>query len=537
MLRRAAWKSIFAVFLVLWVSADAPCAGNLPKDPLRERTEEIDKIFGKGGASAAKGILPYLKDRELGVRSYAMKRLVDLGPAAVDPLVGALEDEEVRWLACGALINIGNESVGKTVLALKHKNPAVRSNALFILKQLDARSAVSSVRAALSDPDPSVQVQAVQAVAQFGGEDNLRLVMGKVDSLFPSVRDAAMESLPKFGEAAIPVLASSLAYGSVEVRVGAVRALGTIGTRDAIAYVGKGLSDPSPMVRYYACLALGEKGDPAVLEDLGRLFNDPDPDVREAANDAFARMPEAGSGTLFRFLREGSSLQKIGAATAVRKARYRPAVPLLLEAMRDRVTEVKVSAVAALIALSDPSSVEGLVGGLKDPGIRWICVIALRQFGDTNLVPLLRRSDDQEIDHWKQLILEGMGDRVLAGCLDALKKEEDVGVRISSLCTLKQVKDTRAILPVIRLLGDEKIGTIAGFVLSQMGDAAVGPLLFALRDENPSIRARAATALGEIGCASGAKPLRPLLADPDLQVRKAAEEAIRKIGGGSPPVN
>lgn len=498
---------------------------------------EIDEHFVKGGAAAAEGILPYLKNREAGVRAHAMKRLVDLGPAAVDALLGALEDEEIRWLVCGTLVNIGDESVAKTTLALKHKNPLVRGNAIFILRQLDARSAVVSIQAALSDPVPSVQVHAIQALAQFGGEGNLRLVMGKADSVVPSVRDAAMESLPKFGEGAVPLLASSLTYGSSEVRMGAIRALGAIGTGEALRYVRKGLSDPLPQARYYAIQILGEKEDPSMLEVIGGYFDDPDPDVREAAEDAFARIPDAGSGILLRFLREGNALQKIGAAAAVRKAGYRPALPQLLETMRGPGAEVKVAAVAALMALSEPSSVEKLVEGLKDPEVRWICVIALKQFGDTNLRPLLKKSGDPETDHWKEVVLEGMGDRVLAGCLDTLKrKEEDVGIRIASICTLKQVKDTRAVIPLVELLGDEKLGYVAGFVLSRMGDAAVEPLLFSLKNENPSVRARAAAALGDLGCGDGSGPLRPLLADSDLQVRKAAEDAIRKLES-KPPVS
>ena len=501
------------------------------EDAQQEKAQAIDRLFDKGGTEAAKGILPFLKDRELVVRSHAMKRLVDLGPASVDALIGALDSEQMRWLASGALINIGNESVRKTVLALKHKNPVVRRNALFILRQLDARAAAPSIQAALNDTDPSVQIQAIQTVAQFGSEGGLRLIMAKVDSTYPSVRDAAIESLPKFGEGATAALTSLLSYGNVDVRVGAIRALGAMGTKEALLYLRKILSDPSPLVRYYACLTLGETGDPSILEDVASYLDDKDPNVREAATEAFARMPDAGRPILFRLLRDGNPLQKIGAATSIRKCKYRAAMPILLEVLRDPSPDVRISAVAALMTIADPASVEGLVNGLRDPEIRWICIMALRQFGDANLRPLLRRSNDPELDYWKQYVLEGMGDRVLEGCLETLKKEEDIGTRIASLCTMRQIKDTRAIYPLIRLLADERVGYVASFVLSQMGEVVVEPLLLSLQDENPAVRARAAVALGEIGFTRVVRPLRDLLADKDPQVRKAAEEAIRKIGG------
>ena len=75
-----------------------------------ERMVAIDTLFRQGGEEGAKGIAAFLRDRDLGVRSHAMKRLVDLGEASVGTLIGLLADEEVRWLASGALINIGERN-------------------------------------------------------------------------------------------------------------------------------------------------------------------------------------------------------------------------------------------------------------------------------------------------------------------------------------------------------------------------------------------------------------------------------------------
>jgi HEAT repeat protein len=499
------------------------------KTQVQGRVEMIDSLYYRGNESGAQGIVTYLKDRDLRVRSYAMKRLVDLGGVAVDTLIESLADEEVRWLVSGALINIGDESIQKVVLALKHRNASVRRNALFILRQLDARAAAPSIQKALSDPDSSVQVQAIHTVAHFGGKGALRLIMKKVDSRNIAVRDAAIEVLPMFGEEAIPALNTLLSYGNPEVRASAVQAFGAMGTKQSLLFVKKTLSDPSPTVRYYACLTLGDTGDPSVLPDVALYFDDSDPNVREAASEVFARMPQAAKPHLIRFLREGNTLQKISAATAVRKARFRPCNSALLDAIRDSSREVRVASVAALMVIADPASVEGLVNGLGDPDIRWICIMALRQFGDKNIRPLLRRTNDPELDYWKQYVLEGMGEKVLEGCLDALEKERDIGTRIATLCTMKQIKDTRAIYPIIRLMGDDKLGYVASFVLSQMGEVAVEPLLLTLEDENPVIRARAASALGEIGLERVMLPLRRLETDEDPEVRLAAERAIQKI--------
>gem|GEM_PF-1368847 len=527
------------VFVLLVLLAAAPCEaaeqGAAPRDEARERVAAVEAAFREGGAQGARRIAVFLRDRDLGVRSHAMKRLVDLGAAAVDPLIEALADEQVRWLASGALINIGREAVEPVVRALKHGDPAVRRNAVFILRQLDARQASPAIRAALSDPDPSVRIQAIQTVAQFGGEKALELVLAQADSPVSAVRDAAVEALARFGKEALPALASMLSYGNADTRAAVIRALGSTGLKEAREPLRRALSDPSPLVRYYVCQMLGETEDPWVLEDLAGRFDDPDASVREAAAEAFARMAEAGRPLLFRLLREGNPLQKITAAAAARRARFRPAVPLLVEALRDPSGDVRVAAAAALMTIADPASVEALVNGLRDETVRWLCILALRQFGDRNLGPLLRRTGDPELDYWKQYVLEGMGDRVLEGCLETLRKEEDLSTRIASLCTLRQIKDARAVYPLIRLMADERLGYVACFVVAQMGEAAVEPLLLSLADDNPVIRARAATALGEIGFSRVVRPLQDLLADRDPEVRRAAEQAIRKIGGSAGP--
>lgn len=534
-------KSVIAPLLsasVLFLSV--PAFASLAPDDAgflnpQARMAKVDQHASAGGEEGALAILPYLRDPDPDIRTHAQSRLVALGKSAVDPLLSIVGQEETRWLVSGALINIGSQAVPATTRALENESPAVRRNALFILRQLEAREALPAIRKALSDPDLSVQMQALQSVAQFGGEEGLQAVLTKVDSDRPTVRDTAVSVLPRFGPEGVAALTSLLAYGNPDVRAAAMREVGMIGTIEMRPFLRKGIEDPSPSVRFYAIEALGETNDPLVLPDVATRFDDPDPGVREAASEAVSRMASSAQTLLFRYLREGNALQKISAATSIRKAKLRPGVPALIEAMRDRSPEVKVTSVAALMTIAEPSSVEALVNGLSDPEIRWICVMALRKFGDTNIRPLLRRGSDPLLNHWKQYVLDGMGNRILDGCLDTLEKEVDPEVRMSTLCSMKQIKDTRAVYPLIALLGDEKLGYIASSVLGQMGEVAVEPLLLALKDEDPGKRSQAASALGEIGLARVVKPLRDLLCDENPEVRKVAQRAVQRLSGEAPP--
>ncbi len=524
--------ALLASISVIALSFTASRAGEGPETLNPEaRMVEIDKLAAGKDEAASRAVVPYLRDSDPDVRAHAMSGLVGLGKNAVAPLLSIVGDEDVRWLVSGSLINIGQPAVAPTILALDNELPAVRRNALFILRQLEAREAIPAIRKALSDPDRTVQVQAIQAMAQFGGEEGLLAVSAKFDSENPTVRDTAISVLPRFGPDGIATLVSLLTYGNPDVRASAMREVGMLGTSDTRSLLRKGLMDRSPAVRFYAIEALGETNDPDVLPDVGGLCDDPDPGVREAANEALSRMPSAAQPLLFRLLRDGNVLQKISAATAIRKAKYRPAVQLLEASLRDPEKEVKVSAAAALMAIAEPSSVEALVNGLGDPELRWICVMALRKFGDTNIRPLLRRGSDPLMNHWKQYVLDGMGNRILDGCLETLQAEESTDMRIATVCSMRQIKDTRAVYPLITMLGDEKLGYLASAVLAQMGEVAVEPLLIALKDENPGKRARAAASLGEIGLTRVVKPLRDMLGDSDPEVRKVAQRAVQKLSG------
>ena len=533
-MRTNAFKTGTLLILLLH-SASALAGSGLPSGTPSAGILAIDEAFARGGESAVAGILPLIKDRDLDVRTHAMRRLVEIGEPAVDPLLAALADESTRWPASGALLNIGAPAVRKTVLAVKHKDPAVRRGALFILQQLEVTSAAPSLQAALSDPDVSVQVQAIRAVAHFRGQGALRLLLEKVDTGYPpAVRDAAIEALAGLGDEALPSLRSLYVQSGGEMRVAAVRALGGTGTREGIELVRSALSDPSALVRYYACRAIADAGDTSSAGAVAMLLGDPDPGVREAAGEACARMPEAAEKALFGLLRRGTPLQKIEAANSIRKAAYRPAVPLLAEVIRDPLPEVRLSAAAALMVVSGPEAVEALVNGLMDPQIRWVCILGLRQTGTPAVPILLRRTGDPELDYWKQHVLDEMGEKAIEGCVEALGADKDAGTRSAALCTLQQIRDARAAWSVVRMLGDPQVGQVAAFLAARMGQVAVEPLLLFLRDENPGTRIRAAIALGEMREPRAVPNLREMSQDPDSAVRNAASTALRRIAPGAP---
>ena len=98
---------ICTILLLLAITGPPLAQGEASSGTPPEGILAIDEAFARGGESAVAGILPLLKDRDLDVRTHAMRRLVEIGEPAVDPLLAALSDESTRWPASGALLNIG----------------------------------------------------------------------------------------------------------------------------------------------------------------------------------------------------------------------------------------------------------------------------------------------------------------------------------------------------------------------------------------------------------------------------------------------
>jgi diguanylate cyclase (GGDEF)-like protein len=161
--------------------------------------------------------------------------------------------------------------------------------------------------------------------------------------------------------------------------------------------------------------------------------------------------------------------------------------------------------------------------------------------------------------------LKNKGD--IEGLAKALRYKWDKKVRVEAALALGEIRDKRAVKPLIQILESENKGSLikaievlgrikdekavealiyalrsksleaqikAAKALGEIRDKrAVEPLIQALRDKNEDLRLQAAKALGEIEEAKSVKPLIELLTDSDAAVRAQVAEALGKIGDKS----
>ena len=260
----------------------------------------------------------------------------------------------------------------------------------------------------------------------------------------------------------------------------------------------------------------------------------------------------------------------------IEKMRTRQDVEGLLKALNHKDEGVRADAAKALGDIEDVKAVEALIQALKDEvdSVRYEAAVALerlgwkpgddtekaryliakREWGDLaglggsaveSLIQVLK-DEDRDVRTGAAEALRKIGEPAVDPLIKALKDENsDALVREVAAECLGEIGDARAVEPLIQAL-KHKDAASAVFVikedgalvpsggsakgLSLIGEPAVEPLIQALKDENPSLRASAALALGVTRDARAVEPLIQALKDEDENVLWNANMALRSIG-------
>ena len=105
------------------------------------------------------------------------------------------------------------------------------------------------------------------------------------------MRSIAAETAGRLGDtAAVATLLPLLDDDYWQVRLKAIRSLGILRSREAVARIGATLAGSISNLRKEAAAALGEIADPGSLALLRRYEDDADPDVRKTIRWAIGRI-------------------------------------------------------------------------------------------------------------------------------------------------------------------------------------------------------------------------------------------------------
>jgi HEAT repeat protein len=242
------------------------------------------RALGQIGDSRVVGpLIAALKDGDQSIRRYATEALVDVGAPAVEPLIAAFKDQDVRKYVARALGYIGDaRAVEPLIAALKDGDQGIRRSATGALVKIGA-PAVEPLIAAFKDQD--VRKYVARALGRIGDPRAAEPLSAGLKDQNGDVRTAAAEALGHIGAPAVEPLMAAFKYQGV--RRYATEALAHIGA-PAVEPLMLALRDEDPDVRKYAAKALGRIGDPRARKLLRGAKLDPDESVRKVATEGLA---------------------------------------------------------------------------------------------------------------------------------------------------------------------------------------------------------------------------------------------------------
>ena len=435
-----------------------------------------------------------------------------------------------------------SDPVDAQIRALDHPSFNERSRAQWVLAGA-GRPALAAVAGALATPktDPLAKRHLVWAVDAIAG--------GTPEATGP--------------------LVAALNDGAADVRAQAARALGERGVKEAAAPLAAKLADPEPAVRLQAVIALGRVGESASVAALLPVLGDPDPYLSHSARRAVRRINDwkaaaAGLGSADPKVRLGvlramemafetdaaSSLAGFAADASRDPGERARAVFLMAQGHRKPVPwdgkwwgtqPAKTKPPAKSVDWPGTAFVLAAVRErLSDPvaAVRLEAVKAVRETGDPAALPVLRGAFGSEADvpvrREIARVLGALGDKEALPMLVAAVRDADAPgpVRDAALESVEAIGNDDALKALLALIDEDTLGPDKlPRVVSSLGrfkkEEAVKALVKAAGNASPAVRAAAAESLGKSGRrVEAAGPLRNLLDDPAVEVRKSAIAAL-----------
>ncbi|MBZ0286787.1 MAG: HEAT repeat domain-containing protein, partial [Anaerolineae bacterium] len=306
------------------------------------------------------------------------------------------------------------------------------------------------------------------------GEAVIPLLVAALANDHPLQRERTVTALRSFGAKGVAPLLRALQSGHSSERVGAAEALGYIADEGATQPLLTALQDADAQVRGAAGEALSRYKPLKAVQPLIAMLN-LDGERRDAAIETLSQMTSVARDDLFAALISESVKMRAGVVRAFRQSRDRSVIEILVGMLEDSSAEVRREAASALGISHFPEALLPLCKALHDDDVevRRRAVWALANF------PILTSVTSQLIEHLS---------------------DSDAEVRAR----------------VAELLGKAR------------NLEAAQPLIGALRDPSPEVRAAATHSLSDNRNwdVDSVPVLIELVSDPDGQVRVAAVRAL-----------
>ncbi|WP_372366674.1 HEAT repeat domain-containing protein [Candidatus Uabimicrobium sp. HlEnr_7] len=506
------------------------------------------RALGEIGKRVIPSVLPLLKSKNSFVRHYAVEVLQKIVEKEIDDLGFLFENQDilVKYYVLKVLGRIGKKAyptVEYLIPLLKNKNKEIRISTIVVLRNIGekAHSSIEHLVPLLKDKDEEIRQRAADALGRIWRgtvpylislSKDKWLIRGRNDFLTStisflyffledkdeSVRLYAKEVIRKIGAEIIPDLIPLLENKNRDVRFFAKETLWGIGKKTdlAINFLIPLLKHENGYVRQHAAKTFGNIGEKAI-PSLIALLNDKNVNTKIASAEALGEIGEKSFlavEELTLLLKDKNQYVKKYVAKTLGKIGEKAhlAVEQLIPLLNDEDETVKQTAIETLGAIGEKASsaVQHFSSVFEDEDevVKQSAAKALIRIGK-KAIPLVLS------------LLKDKYSRIYV--LEALKKEEKLGLIVSSLISLLSDKNQNVKMFAIETLG----------IIGEKAFPAVEHLIpFLSKDVKQITRKSTVKTLGKIGekAYPAVKHLLPLLSDKDQNIKKFAIEALGAIG-------
>ena len=314
-------------------------------------------------------LIDELKSPEFMVMRNAAIRLGKIGDEkAIVPLINAFayegdETEDPYEKVSEALVRIGKAAVPHLISNLKNEELNIVYGAAGTLGKMREVSAVPALIDALEDDRGDVRLIAAIALGNIGDHSATPALVELYRCDDETLKYSVADALGKIGDArAVPALTGMLKDKDKGMRRNAAKALGEIGDVSAVPALIEALkdSDLNAHVQENAATSLEKIGKPAVPYLINAL-KDGNKHVRCYSAEALGNIGDARAiPALIEALKDEESDVRLDVAAALEKVGDASAVPALVEALKDDYWEVRQNATEALASIEkrNPGSVK-----------------------------------------------------------------------------------------------------------------------------------------------------------------------------------
>jgi len=436
------------------------------QDP--EERARAARILGEMGSHAGPAV-PFLIDM-LGDEYPVLSRN---GTKTMESTTPAKE-------AAVALGRIGKPSAEPLSKAFRKEGATIRKKIVQVLGKIQDQYVSKTLIGALNDEDILVQCAAIEAL----GERKDALAVEPLSALLrhkkSKIQQAAQVALSKIvknmkDSQAVEPLLNILQSKDHFTRSLAIGALAdTKDTRAVEPLIGI-LKDQDANGRAEAAKALGNIRDSRAILPLIDALSDNDSLISDNAAKALVEIGSPAVEPLILAFQDRDVNRRAKIVNILGKIKDNRAVMLLIDAIIDKSRIVRSQAAIALGNIKDPCAISPLINALHDRNahVREVVSKALVEIGKSAVQPLIMAF-----------------------------QEGDIKFRSAIISILGEIKDDRAVIPLIEILNDDASWALRSEAAKALGNIcdprALIPLTDAINDKDPYVRDIAAGALEKI---------------------------------------